>query len=150
MYCEHCGKRIDEVLNYCNGCGGQLKKKTREPQSLAGNMVSAMAATTIFGLIILGVLIGNLLDKVSRTEPLFVFAMVYLIVLFGICYMVMKQVSKLIDADLKSREFPQRSSTPAVQLPPRSTNQLDEFREPASVTDHTTRTLESSRIADKS
>jgi hypothetical protein len=56
--------------------------------------------------------------------------------------MLSRQVSKLIDGELKSREFPPRSATPPVQLPPRSLNQLDEFREPASVTDHTTRTLD--------
>lgn len=149
MYCEQCGKQIDEALNYCNSCGTQLRKQDPASKSLIGNMVSAIAATVIFGLIILAVLIGNIFDKVSRIEPLFAFAAVYLIMLFGICYMIMRQVSKLIDAELKSREFPQRSSTPAIQLPPRSTNQLDEFREPASVTDPTTRTLEPSRIIDR-
>jgi hypothetical protein len=109
-------------------------------------MVGAMAATTIFGLIILAVLIGNLFDRIGRNEPLFVFAMVYLILLFGICYMIMKQVSKLVDAELRTREFPQRTAAPAVQLPPRSTNPLDEFREPASVTDHTTRTLDEAGV----
>ena len=150
MYCEQCGKRIEEALNYCNSCGTQLRKDNPPSRSLAASMVGAMAATTIFGLIILAVLIGNLFDRIGRNEPLFVFAMVYLILLFGICYMIMKQVSKLVDAELRGREFPQRTATPAVQLPPRSTNPLDEFREPASVTDATTRTLEHSRIVDNS
>lgn len=143
MYCEQCGKRIDEALNYCNSCGMQLRKKDPPSRSLVGGIVSAMAATVVFALIILAVLIGNLFDRLGgRNEALFAFAVVYLFMLFGICYMMMKQVSKLVDAELKSREFPQRESTPAVQLPPRSTNQLDEFHEPASVTDHTTRTLD--------
>jgi hypothetical protein len=146
MYCEHCGKHIDEALNYCNGCGGQLRKENSQTKSLAGLMVSAMAATTVFGLIILAVLIGNLFERAGRNEALFVFAMVYLIMLFGICYMTMKQVSKLVDAELRTRDFPHRSATPAVQLPPRSTNQLDEFREPASVTDNTTRTLDEIQV----
>lgn len=146
MYCEQCGKQIDEALNYCNSCGTQLRKKDPTVRSLAGGMVSAMAATVIFGLLILAVLIGNLFDKIGRMEPLFVFAVAYLILLFGICFMIMRQVSKLIDAELKSREFPQRASTPIVQLPPRSTNQLEEFREPASVTDHTTRTLDEVQV----
>ena len=147
MYCEQCGKRIEEALNYCNSCGTQLRKKeTLGSRSLAGGMVSAMAATTIFGLIILAVLIGNLYDRVGRIEPLVAFAVFYQLLLFGICYMIMKQVSKLVDAELRSRDYPQRASAPPVQLPPRSTNQVDEFREPASVTDHTTRTLDEVQI----
>ena len=146
MYCEQCGKQIDEALNYCNSCGKQLKKDTSASRSLAGTMVSATAATTIFGLIILAVLIGNLFDRAGGNEPLFIFAMVYLVLLFGICYLIMRQVSKLLDAEVGSRDYPQRVAVPAVQLPPRSTNQLDEFREPASVTDHTTRTLDEVHI----
>ena len=146
MYCERCGKRIDEALNYCNSCGRQLRKDDPRSRSLAGGMVSSMAATTIFGLIILAILIGNLFDRAGGNESLFFFAILYLLMLFGIGYMIMKQVSKLVDADLRSRGFPNRAVTPAVQLPPRSTNQLDEFREPASVTDHTTRTLDQVEI----
>lgn len=147
MYCEQCGKRIEEALNYCNSCGKQLKKDSPPSRSLAASVVGAMAAIVTFGLIILAVLIGNLFDRFGgRNEPLFVFAMVYLIMLFAVCYLMMKQVSKLVDAELKSRESPQRTSAPLVQLPPRSTNQLEEFREPASVTDHTTRTLDEVQI----
>ena len=113
-------------------------------------MIASLACTTILGLIVLAWLLVNLLDRLQRPEPLFAFAALYLVTLFGICFMMMRQVSKLIDADLRAREFPQRSTPPpAVQLPPRSTNQLEEFREPASVTDHTTRTLEPTRVRER-
>jgi hypothetical protein len=141
MYCERCGNATDEALNYCNSCGAQLRHETRPPRSLTAFLIAAVSVTMIFGLFVIGALLLSLLDRVNRPEPVFVFAMVFLIVLFGVCYMMMRQVSKLIDADLKAREFPQRTARPAVQLPPRSTNQLEEFREPASVTDHTTKTL---------
>ena len=104
-------------------------------------MIAALAFTTIAGLIILAAFVITLLDKIKNPEPVFVFAIAYLAVLFGICFMIMRQVSKLIDADLRTRALPPRMTPPLVQLPPRSTNPLDEFREPASVTDHTTRTL---------
>ena len=142
MYCERCGNQIDESLNYCNSCGTQLRQGSPPPRSLTTSLIGATACTVIFGLLILAILLGNLLGRVTRPEPLFVFGMIYLIVLFGIAYQMIKQVSKLIDGELKYREFPRRTSPPAVQLPPRSTNQLEEFREPASVTDHTTRTLD--------
>ena len=144
MYCERCGKQVDEGLNYCNSCGAQLRRESPPPKSLAGFMVASVACTAIFGLIVLAWLLVNLLERMGPNPgPLFAFAAFYLAAIFGICYLIIRQVTKLIDADLRSREFPQRTaSPPAVQLPPRSTSQLEEFREPASVTDHTTRTLE--------
>jgi hypothetical protein len=147
MYCERCGKQIDESLNYCNSCGAQLKREVAAPpKSLTAFMIAALSCTVIFGLLILAILMSTLLDKVPNPDPIVAFGVAYLVVLFAISFIISRQVSKLIDADLKSREFPQRSSAPPVQLPPRSPNQLDEFREPASVTDHTTRTLEPTRV----
>jgi len=142
MYCERCGKQTDDALNYCNSCGMQLRRETRSPRSLTAFLIASVTVTMIAGLVIIGALLISLLERVNRPEAVFVFAMVFLLVLFGVCFMMMRQVSKLIDHDLKSRDLPSRTSIPAVQLPSRSTNQLDEFREPASVTDHTTRTLE--------
>ena len=150
MYCERCGRQIDESLNYCNSCGAQLRRDNPPPK-LAGVMIASLAFITIVGLIVLAWLLVNLVDRMGpKPEPLFAFAAVYLTTLFGICFMLMRQVSKVIDAELRSRDFPQRtSSPPAVQLPPRSTSQLEEFREPASVTDHTTRTLEPTPLKER-
>jgi hypothetical protein len=147
MFCERCGKQIDESLNYCNACGAQLRREVMAPpKSLTAFMISAFACTVIFGLLILAILMSTLLGKVPNPDPVIAFGVAYLVVLFAISFVLGRQVSKLIDADLKSREFPQRSSAPLVQLPSRSANVLDEFREPASVTDHTTRTLEPTRV----
>jgi hypothetical protein len=93
------------------------------------------------GLIILAWLVVALLERSSRPEPVFVFAVVYLLALFGICFLIMRQVSKVIDAELGGRELPPRAPAQNLQMPRRSTAQLEEAREPASVTDHTTRTL---------
>ena len=147
MYCEQCGKRIDESLNYCNACGAQLKREpATPPRSVTTFMIAALACTAIFGLLILAILLSTLISRVPNPDPIIAFGIAYLVVLFAICFTMMRQISKLIDADTRVREFPQRASAPAVQLPPRSTNQLEEFREPASVTDHTTRTLEVDRV----
>lgn len=150
MYCERCGKAIDEGLNYCNNCGAQLRRESPPPRSITGVMIAATACTTIVGLVILAGLMAILLETSRTPEPVFVFGCVYLAALCAISFMMMRQVSKLIDADLRSREFPQRTSPPpAVQLPPRSTNPLEEYREPASVTDHTTRTLEPTPLRER-
>jgi hypothetical protein len=59
--------------------------------------------------------------------------------------LIMRQVSKMLDSKLGINKFadtPVRTSEPLVKLPPRTTAQLEEFREPASVIDSTTRTLD--------
>lgn len=141
MYCERCGKLLDETLNFCNACGAQLKKKEADrSRSALTNLTNVLGAVSVVGLGVLVALIAILLDKVDRFEPVFAFSAVYLAVLFGICFMIMRQVSKLVDADLRARENSGAQKS-AVQLPPRTTNQLEEFREPASVVENTTRTL---------
>lgn len=143
MYCESCGKKIDESLNYCNGCGASLRSEVRSQKGLAAFLIASLTVISISGLLILAMLIAFLIDKVTpRIEPLFVFGGVFLFVLFGIAFLIMRQVSRVISHELNIREVPKRMAEPLVQLPPRSTNQLDEFREPASVTDQTTRILD--------
>lgn len=141
MYCERCGKQIDDTLNFCNSCGAQLKKDGESGKSIVSSLTNALISIAVVGLGVLVGLIAILLDKIEKSEAIFAFATVYLLILFAICYLIMRQISKLIDSDLVSRKAPDESR-PVVQLPPRSTNQLEEFREPASVTDHTTRTLD--------
>ena len=143
MYCESCGKKIDESLNYCNGCGAALRTEVRSQKGLAAFLIASLTLTSISGLVVLAILIAILVDRVSpRIEPVFIFGGVYLFILFGICFLIMRQVSRVISHELNLKEVPKRTIEPLVQLPPRSTNQLDEFREPASVTDQTTRTLD--------
>jgi len=144
MFCAGCGSQIQTGLNYCNSCGTQLRQEPpRSQKSLAAFLIAALAVTMIVGLLVLAGLFVALLERVANPEPVFAFGAFYLVVLLGICYLIMRQVSKVVDAELRIRDLPeQRTAPPAVQLPPRATNELDEFREPASVTDHTTRTLD--------
>src|SRR5689334_6266652 len=124
MYCERCGKPIDEALNYCNNCGIQLRRENPPTKSATNVMIAATAFTTVLGLIVLAVLMVLLLERSRFPEPVFGFAALFLIVLCAISFMMMRQVSKLVDADLRARDLPQRTNVPAVQLPPKSTSQL--------------------------
>jgi hypothetical protein len=59
--------------------------------------------------------------------------------------MIMRQISKLIDAKLAGKnvfETVNPSSQPLVQLPAKTTAELEDYREPVSVIDNTTRTLD--------
>lgn len=146
MYCERCGKSIDEELNFCKSCGAQLKKNgAAESKSLLNLLITALIVITTAGIGVLAGFLAILLDKIPRIEPVLIFAMFYLATLFGICFMIMRQVSKLIDAKLSGRYVETVNPPPhqpLVQLPPKTTAQLEHHREPASVVDSTTRTLD--------
>lgn len=143
MYCERCGRKIDEALNFCSGCGAQLKKEGESGQSILKSLISALIAVAIAGLGILVAILVILLDRVPNFDPVVVFGAIYLAVLFGICFLITRQISKLIDAKLEKRDFVETArSQPLIQLPTKTTAQLDEFREPASVIESTTRTLD--------
>jgi hypothetical protein len=138
MFCSRCGKQIDDSLKFCNGCGTQIKKEDDSP------LTSLITALIVIGTAGLGILVGLaavLLDKIQAFEAVLIFGVIYLAVWFGVCFMIMRQITKVIDADLGRRRLPE-SEGRFAELPPRSTNPLDEFREPASITDQTTRTLD--------
>lgn len=148
MYCERCGKKIDNSLNFCNGCGAQLRKEKEkdEERSVFSGLLSALIAVAVVGF---GVLVGFtaiLLDKIEKTEAIFAFVLAYLATLFAVLFMIGRQLAKVIDRKIEAEPRPKRQTItdpqPLVQLPPKSTNPLEEFNGPASVTEHTTRTLD--------
>lgn len=146
MFCPNCGKDVNATLKYCSGCGERLLKeaeidKDGTPGKMLDNVLTTIFLVVMFGLGILVGLVAVLLK--SNVEPKFVMfiSIAYLAAVFGICYQLLSQVPKLIDAKLRPRETSE-TVIPDVQLPPRSTNQLEEFRTPASVVENTTRTLD--------
>ena len=144
MYCPKCGVTVTSNLKYCKNCGERLfaeADKDGTPGKMLDNILTTLFLVVMFGLGILVGLVAVLLG--SGVEPKFVFmiSIAYLAGVFGICFTLLTQVPKLIDAKLNARV--QSSETvPAIQLPPVTTAQLEGYREPASVTDHTTHTLE--------
>lgn len=146
MFCPNCGKTANAKLSYCNGCGERLSKadeidKDGMPGKMLDNILTTLFLVVMFGLGILVGLVAVLLG--NNVEPKFVMfiAIAYLGAVFGICYTLLSQVPKLIDAKLRSSAALQES-TGQRQLEPLTTAQLDEYREPASVIDNTTRTLD--------
>ena len=151
MYCDRCGKQLDDALNFCNGCGAQLRSSgdAQGQRSILNTLIVALIVIVTGGIGVLAGLLAILLERVPNFEPVMAFSMFYLGTLFAICFLIMRQVSKLIDAKLAGKNIydPSPAKTtdtvqPLVQLPPRTTAQLEEHRQPASVVDVTTRTLE--------
>ena len=144
MFCERCGKQIDDALNFCNSCGAQLKREKEKDstRSVLSNLTSALISIAVVGLGVLVGLVAILLNAVPQPELIVVFSFIYLAILFGICFMIMRQISRVIDAKVINKTPADANVQPLVQLPPRTTAQLEEYRQPASVVENTTRTLD--------
>lgn len=146
MFCDRCGKLIDDARNFCNGCGAALKKGADQTKSVLSSLTSALISVVVVGLGVLVALMAILLDRVDRIEPVMAFAFFYLVTLFGISFMIGRQISKVIDAKVINS-----NTTPDVPVAPPPpvhlasapvTAQLDEYRTPVSVIENTTRTLD--------
>lgn len=143
MYCSKCGNFADDGLKYCKSCGAKLKpdKAINSAKDMLDNILTTLFLVVMFGLGILVGLVAVLLG--NGVEPKFVvfISIAYLAAIFGICYTLSAQVPKLIDARLNRPNETPEFLTPD-QLSPKTTGQLPEHLKPASVTEHTTRTLD--------
>lgn len=150
MFCSKCGSSNGDGLKFCKNCGNRLSGEVEDNDGTPGKMLDNLLTTifliVMFGLGILVGLIAVLLGSGMRTEPVVVIALAYIAAVFGICFVLVRQVPKLINAKLKTSSYgddgvPSVSTAP--QLRPVTTAQLGEHREPVgSVVDHTTRMLE--------
>jgi len=145
MYCSTCGSSINDSLKYCKNCGVKLVNDG-EKQDAHGAMLDDLLTTlcfvAIFGFAFLVGLVAILLDKVIAHQIVVLIVIGYLSTLFGICYMLLSQVPKLVDAKLNKKSERGEAIQPA-QLYAKNTAQLAEPRESVtSVTENTTRTLE--------
>ncbi len=147
MHCPNCGKAVNKSLKYCKDCGERLSKvdeidKDGMPGKMLDNILTTLFLVVMFGMGILVGLVAVLLGNNVKTEVVTTIVIAYLSVIFAICFMLARQVPKLIDARLRSHSQADEPLEPP-QLRPLTTAQLEEFREPAmSVTDHTTKTLD--------
>jgi hypothetical protein len=150
MYCPSCGKSVKDGLRYCNHCGERLERETDDSGS-PGKMLKEILETLFWMAVIgLGILIGLVSVLLNKNiDPMIVGIIVvaYLMTLFGICFTLSRQVPKLIDARLKGEQ--KRDHVPDLELPSARAGQLDAYREPATVTDVTTRTLDEELVERK-
>jgi uncharacterized membrane protein YvbJ len=151
MYCQKCGNSVDEHLIYCNRCGAKLIKEDVSPQAttnaVLSNLSIAIGFTGLGGLGILVGLLAILLKNNALPQLVVIVAIAYLATLFGICFLIMQQISRLTkmsQSSMDEKSVERYSPPPPAQFGTVNTAQLEERREqPAvSVTEHTTRTLD--------
>jgi hypothetical protein len=144
MYCQKCGNQVSDALKYCNNCGANQKKG--KEKSVVGKMLDDILTTlflvVMFGLGILVGLVAVMLANGLPRELVAAITIAYLIAVFSICFMLMTQVKRIVGANLEGNSDRDEMPQPSLQLPRRTTAQLETNFEPASVTENTTRTLD--------
>jgi len=140
MYCSTCGTLINTELNYCNRCGARVDKlATVESSSATGYLSMATGFVGLGGLGLTVGLIAILLKHGVVPEAVVILAIAFLVTVFGMTFMMIRQISQMSNAAPPTKE--KAIASPQLNSPPAA--QLEEPRQPArSVTENTTRTLE--------
>lgn len=143
MYCSSCGSQIQSELNYCNRCGAKVSGADPILQkSVADNLSGAVGYIGGFGLLAFVFVVYLVLRNGGEIRALIPISFFYLATVFGICYLLLRQVSELTGKSHPRAINPPETTSPAY-LKPVTTAQLEESRQaPISVTENTTRTLD--------
>ena len=137
MHCSGCGTEIQPGLNYCSRCGKRVASDERpvrdrmSPVVVAGNTAGVGFVAFIFVMLVLvmnGVVGSNIVGV----------TFFYFVALFLLCFMFLRQSryeskNTSVDGTISVPHYIKPATT--VQLP-------EPVERPASVTEHTTRTLD--------
>jgi len=150
MFCSSCGTTLAAGLSYCNRCGARTavatdstEPETPREEKLADivNLLAVIAGVVaIGGLIFVYGLVSSLLSKGIQPSVIIVFMIFSLAAVFGISWLLIRQLTRVLNAYLRAGE-----TAKLRQLDEREIPQIEAHREPvSSVTDHTTRAFEPS------
>ena len=146
MYCANCGSLINEELNYCNRCGTRVAKDelAKQSDSTAAALKSLSTVTGITVFVGLGSLIGLLAILVGNhviPELITIITIAFLLTVFGICFLLIRQISRLTGTAISEKETLKQKPAPE-QLNAPAAGQIESPRRAfISVTENTTRTL---------
>lgn len=145
MYCSTCGVAVAEKLSYCNHCGARVTSNNDnaivsrdvKPESL----ISAMAATFVFGLIAISILLGVMKSVLGlELGQILAFAVLSFLILLGLEGVFLRLLFRpqRRAEERAGKELPTGHTTKDLAAP-----QAQLLREPlSSVTDETTRAFE--------
>lgn len=140
MYCSGCGTELSSDLNYCNRCGNRVAEG--ESNSVADNLSGAVGYVGGFGLLGFIFAVLAMAKTGVAVVALVLISFLYLTALSVICFLMIRQAAAL-STKRSGGDRPDDQTAQPQYLRPRTTAQLPESGEqPASVTEHTTRTLD--------
>ena len=144
MYCWSCGRQTSENLNYCSGCGARIDKTLPEDeQSWTDNPATAVGYLGVFGLVGFIFFVIQLLKRNLELGFVFAISLLYLAALFGICFLIIRQMSPRTEEDKPKKRPREEEIGDPQKFRTVVTNQLNAPHEPAvSVTENTTKTLD--------
>lgn len=149
MYCSTCGTLIETKLNYCNRCGARIEKTAATTPEMSSSQQNLSMGAGFVGLGGLGLtlgLIAILLKNNVVIEAVVVLAMCFLATVFGISFLMIRQLSKIISQPA-NKQISEKPNPATLGAP--NTAQLEEHREPArSVVENTTRTFDKIPLKD--
>ena len=144
MYCSSCGRSLTENLNYCNNCGARNEKNA----AVVGNSSSkilgiAGAFIGMVGLVGFVEVLKILLRSPLDTWAIVVILIAYLVVVFSMFAVLIGHVWKHSgDIRIKSKDRESKDNMPNTFRGVTTAQLSEPSGFPASVTEHTTRTLE--------
>lgn len=147
MYCQSCGTEVSQELSYCNRCGANLKSILTQdgvaPTKLVGAAWAISIAITLvtlggFGMVF-AVVMALISSGINLSEGGMVLVLVSLLIILTIAVLLVRQLSRVIS--IPQLSVPTPAQKPALSETPKP--QIGSAHAPvASVTDHTTRTLD--------
>lgn len=151
MNCPSCGIVVTEGLSYCNRCGAKLMADTKslEVSAASGKIITHLSVVTgsiaLVGFILAFVLAIILIQAKFDREPLLMLVFSFLLATFCITGMLIRQLSRALDAHIHSasaKKPPKTDKPQASNLTAHQAAQIESPREHfVSVTENTTRTL---------
>ena len=151
MYCSTCGKSIQENLNYCNNCGARNEKNPLVVGNSSSKILGIAAAFIgMVGLVGFVEVLKTLLRSSLETPAIVVILVAYLVVVFLMFAVLIGHVWKHSgDIRIKAKGRTDEYDAPGA-FRGINTAQLQEPRDfPASVTEHTTRTLDKVPVTER-
>jgi hypothetical protein len=147
MFCPTCGDENTQMLNYCKRCGTNLNvapAKTISPLIVA-LFLAVVGFITVLGFVTPMIALSELSNKGYGTEPLMTMAFFFLLATFGIDFMLLRLLSRLLGFSKQGKQEPHPLVTkqPKYVTSEQNYQRLPEVQIPiSSVTEHTTRNFE--------
>lgn len=147
MYCSGCGSQLQTGLNYCSRCGRRVAEDQQGGSGFAPTPPVIAAITAGVGFFCFMLVLRVLTRSDVPPNQFIPISFVYFSALFGICFMILRHGSAAIKNEAARTEHPEQVAAEPVYIRPANTAQLPEPSDlPASVTEHTTRTLEKTPV----
>lgn len=148
MYCSGCGTQIQKGLNFCNRCGKRVSDGLPAPRGISPDVAKAVGYIGGFGFFAYIFVVFVFLRAGAPANQLIPISFFFFGALFGICAMLLHYDKGNVGNSEESQEKRTYKEEAPYYIEPASTGRLVEPSDPgiASVTEHTTRTLDEIKL----